>query len=800
MGRGTGSYRGYRFRADLRHRRGAWLGVAAVVGLSAGLVLALVAGARRSDTAIDRFVAESGAHDLMVINGIPGTFDFAEVDLDEVAALPGVADSQRADVLAASGRTEAGLLIDTTTVNFLADPSGRIGGEFSAFKYLEGRPADPDEPNEVVATFRTAETFDLEVGSTLAINFLDDEELGRLFTPADQGGTTFDTLADAPPFEELRVVGVAVEPGGLAPPSSDDTSTLWMTPAAEEAYAGSAVIEVLLVSLEDRAAGERAFLDRVEVLGGGLPVLTVSTADDADQAGRTVTPIVRALYLAGVLVAVVTLLVAGQVLARQAAVEAGDDPTLRALGWTRQDLIRLRVAKAMAIGVVAGLVAAGVGFALSPLFPLGLAGIAEPDPGLDLDGLVLVGGALAVAVAAALLAAVTGWWESGRSRQEWRARRPSRVLSVLTAAGASPPVVTGTGLAVQAGPRGSSPPVLTAGGTMALGLATVTAVLVFMASLGHLTETPRLFGWTWDVELGQEFSSRLTRTDIAVIRDDPDVAALAIGAATTLDLDGQRVEAFAVDDVVGRIEPSLLAGRRPEQVGEVVVSPGVGDIGTSVPARFGENETDLDIVGHAALPRADALLTFETLQVLAPRTARQTALVDLREGADADAFLERIRVPLAFTGQDVKLPELPDDLVNFGRVDSAPAVVAGSMALVAAATLIHALITTVRRRRRDLALLRTLGFTGRQLLTTVAWQATVLVGFAALVAVPVGIVVGRWAWSIFASELRVVAQPIVPALALAGAVLAALVLAGVVAVGTGRWFGRRSTASALRAE
>ena len=70
-------------------------------------MLALVAGARRSDTAIDRFVAESGAHDLMVINGIPGTFDFAEVDLDEVAALPGVADSQRADVLAASGRTEA---------------------------------------------------------------------------------------------------------------------------------------------------------------------------------------------------------------------------------------------------------------------------------------------------------------------------------------------------------------------------------------------------------------------------------------------------------------------------------------------------------------------------------------------------------------------------------------------------------------------------------------------------------------------------------------------------------------------
>ncbi len=387
-----------------------------------------------------------------------------------------------------------------------------------------------------------------------------------------------------------------------------------------------------------------------------------------------------------------------------------------------------------------------------------------------------------------------------RGRQDWQARRPSRVLAVLTVAGASPPVVTGTGLAVQAGPRGSPPPVLSAGATMALGLATVTAVLVFMASLGHLTETPRLFGWTWDVELGQEFSDRLTRADVASIREDPDVAAVAIGTATSLDLDGRRVDAFAVDDVVGTIEPSLLAGRRPEAVGEVVVSPGLGDVGSSVPARFGENETELDIVGHAALPRADALLTFETLQVLAPRTARQTALVDLREGADADAFVERIRVSLAFTGQDVKLPALPDDLVNFGRVDSAPAVVAGSMALVAAATLVHALITTVRRRRRDLALLRTLGFTGRQLLTAVAWQAAVIVGFAALVAVPVGIVVGRWAWSIFATELRVVGEPVVPAPALAGAVLAALLLAGVVAVATGRWFGRRPTAEALRAE
>ena len=193
--RGGGwSFRRYRFQADLRRRAGAWLGVAVVIGLSAGLALALVAGARRSDSAVERFVERPDVHQTMVINGIPGTFDFASVAFDEVAALPGVADSQALSVLAAAGRTEDGLLVDTPSVNFMADASGRMGRDLSRFKYLAGRPADPDDPHEVVAAFRTAEAFDLEVGSTIETNLLSEEELGRVFTPLDQGGASFDDL------------------------------------------------------------------------------------------------------------------------------------------------------------------------------------------------------------------------------------------------------------------------------------------------------------------------------------------------------------------------------------------------------------------------------------------------------------------------------------------------------------------------------------------------------------------------------------------------------------------------------
>ena len=169
---GGGSFRRYRFQADLRRRAGAWLGVAVVIGLSAGLALALVAGARRSDSAVQRFVDTPDAHQTLVVNGIPGTFDFASVDFDDVASLPGVAHTETLAVLAAAGQTEDGVLVDTPSVNFMADASGRMGRDVSPFKYLAGRPADPADPDEVVAAFRTAEAFDLEVGSTIDVNLL----------------------------------------------------------------------------------------------------------------------------------------------------------------------------------------------------------------------------------------------------------------------------------------------------------------------------------------------------------------------------------------------------------------------------------------------------------------------------------------------------------------------------------------------------------------------------------------------------------------------------------------------------
>jgi predicted lysophospholipase L1 biosynthesis ABC-type transport system permease subunit len=86
-------------------------------------------------------------------------------------------------------------------------------------------------------------------------------------------------------------------------------------------------------------------------------------------------------------------------------------------------------------------------------------------------------------------------------------------------------------------------------------------------------------------------------------------------------------------------------------------------------------------------------------------------------------------------------------------------------------------LSLVRRRRGELALLKVLGMTRRQVRAVVAWQTTVALLIAVLVGGPLGIVGGRLAWHAFAGSLGVVPIVEVPVLALVLG-LAALVLAG----------------------
>jgi len=147
----------------------------------------------------------------------------------------------------------------------------------------------------------------------------------------------------------------------------------------------------------------------------------------------------------------------------------------------------------------------------------------------------------------------------------------------------------------------------------------------------------------------------------------------------------------------------------------------------------------------------------------------------------------------------VSAPMQPVDLVNFGRVANLPLFVGGLLGLLAAATLAHLLVTSIRRRQRDLAVLKVVGFVPSQLRRTVAWQASVIAIASLLVGVPLGIVVGRWVWLAFTRELGVIPEVSLQPGLLVLLIVVVLLVANLIALVPARTAARTPVARIFRA-
>lgn len=124
--------------------------------------------------------------------------------------------------------------------------------------------------------------------------------------------------------------------------------------------------------------------------GGGGEGLQVAAA----SAERGTQLAVVALVLFGTLAGLVTLLLAGQALARQVLLEEADLAILAGLGMSRPEIVTMVVVRAALTGVTGGVLAVAVAVAASPLMPVGLARQAEISPGASVDALVLGAGFL----------------------------------------------------------------------------------------------------------------------------------------------------------------------------------------------------------------------------------------------------------------------------------------------------------------------------------------------------------------------------------------------------------------------
>src|SRR5438093_752598 len=132
-----------RARAELKARWRAWLSLTLMLGLFGGAVIAIAAGARRTDTAYPRFLRWSHAVDVYVPRFIgTGEGPFADVQLGDVEALPQVEESGSLRIFESIGDLSANAPADARVYVSLDRP-----------KVLEGRLPRSNAPSEVAVNW-----------------------------------------------------------------------------------------------------------------------------------------------------------------------------------------------------------------------------------------------------------------------------------------------------------------------------------------------------------------------------------------------------------------------------------------------------------------------------------------------------------------------------------------------------------------------------------------------------------------------------------------------------------------------
>lgn len=811
----------FRLRAEGRVRWRSWLGLMVLVGVSGGATLALAAGARRTDSAYPRLVEAQRSYDAVVFDrGLGGDVDVPPDFLDRVARLPQVAESGRFRTLFDSGgRTSDGRLIGEPDYLNTVIPADAAATVIRARqKLLDGRHPDPTAADEVAVNFTVAERYDLDVGDRMELDLFTGEQLLRLEEEGVQPRAV---------QYRFRVVGIFAGAGDFPPRTlGDGAGFVDLSRAFLENGSEFAPLTGLVVRLAGGAEDQAALRRGIEAIIDG-PADSVATFGQADQHAateRSIHVLAVGLWVFAALAATAATLVVGQSLVRTAMVDAADYPTLQALGLSRRQLVVLGLGRAAVIAIGGAVLAVLAAVVLSPLFPLGLARTAEPDPGLALDGLVLFvgGGALGLVVMAlGLLAA----WRSVRSTAgsgvETAEVRISRLAVWLAQGGFPPPAVAGVRMALVPGQGARAVPARSTLVGAVLGVAAISAALTFGRGLEHLLASPPLYGWNWDVTVGDGYDLDVFDEVVPALRDEPSIEAFGAGTFGAVTVEGREIFVMATDAMEGAIGPTVTEGRAPAAPDEILLGGATMDrlgvsIGETVSVRYlgtfnGEatkahEARPLAVVGQGVLPAQSDIglddagaVTFEGLSRLAPgeQINRNFFPVRFAEGVSQEEGLGRLRRSVDHYTVPV---QRPTDLVNFGRVDALPVLGAGLLGLISVAMLTHLLLSSVRRRRRDLALLKVLGLTRGQVRLTVVWQVTTLAVVALVVGLPLGTAAGRWAWTVAADRLGVLVEPVVPIAVLALLVPFTVLVVNAAATLPARFAARTRPAVLLRAD
>lgn len=778
-------------RAEARDRWRALLGLALLVALVGALALAALAGARRTGSALDRFVDATQARDARIIVPEAGDVDDLAARL---AARSWVTDVARVDTLVlATGGGEF--------LSVLAGPDPEFQTTIDRPLLLEGRAALPGTTGEIAIDERTREEFGLEPGDPLAVHTVDPENFACAL---DQTCTL-----EPPdgPEESLVVTGVTRDADAFisrdfSPEASAPTSFF-----EDYGRRTGSFGTTILVRLEDGADDLPRLEDLVDASGTTAFVIDAKT-DYLASPSDAIDVASTSLLVLALVTGLVGAAAVGQAVSRQLASADVRSQVLADLGMPG----RLRAA-AFALPLV-GAAAVGTGLAVliaivaSDRFPLAQVRRIEPDPGLRIDPMVLAGGYVVI------VGSITGWALWTARRQSARARRARHARSSVVAerlarSGAPPALVAGTRLAFETGRGRTAVPVRSALLGALLGVSGLVAAGVIGTSLHELVVAPERWGFNWSAT-GTPLDPSTLEAQVPRIGDEDGVDGVAVYRLGLLDLDGEQVAGHALQLPQGRMQYTLLDGDRPEADDEIALGEitrrrlGV-EIGDTVVATDPDDqEIDLEVVGTVALPvfqdrepGVGAALSFGGWERVA-LSGGTTELV-LRYDGDADPAEVEERLGAAYQ-LGFRPPPLPSRLDNLDDGSTVLTVLLAFFALIGTLGLGHAVVTSVRRRRQTFAVWRSLGFTPGQVRRAVLWQSELVAGVGLALGLPVGLAVGRLAWAAIIGDLGVVDTPSTPVLLIVVTVPAALLVAVLVAAGPAWVAARGPAARSLRAE
>ena len=843
----------YRSRATLRRRWGGYVSVVLLIGLLGGVGMAAIAGGRRTQSSYPTFFTSTNPSNLTISASAPtggntavppaGTAKFTS----EMARL---ADVQRVRTLLAPNvfplatngaprLTASGNLVTAGSLDGLLLDQDRV-------TVVEGRRADPKRANEVMVTANAAQQLGVHLGQVVPLGF---------YTNAQTSERDFGTPALSPRLRvDARLVGIIVLNDDVVQDDIDQAyGFLVVTPAflRDVVSVSPAAAQPVLYGLQLRRGNQdvvRVEKSLTNIVPPGSTYQFHVTSRVVSAVELSVKPESVALGAFGAIAAVVALILGAQAVSRQLRIGDDDRRVMRALGASPAVTVGEGLVSVLIAIVLGSLLAVAVAVALSPLAPLGPVRPVYPEGGTSFDWTVLGIGAAGLLVglgAAAVVMSIRG----APSRAERRPRAPMRSSNIARAGeAAGMPVagVVGVRFALE-NPRGSTAlPVRSALLGTAVAVAVVVATLTFASGLNTLVSHPSLYGWNWTYMLNA--SNDVPPQALTALDHDPDVAAWAGANLANAQIDDQSIP-ILLSSTEAELSPPILSGHGLNAEGQIVLGAAtmavlhkhVGDTvlvsyGTPADAPVYVPPTRLKIVGTATLPTVGytsfiADHTSMGTGALVPMgieppafqrvlhspdqnlNGQEMVFVRLRPGVSAATGREDLQrlarsankvFAADSSGQGNTVAVLgvqrPAQIVNYRSVGSTPIILAVGLAVGAVVALGLTLAASVRQRRRDLALLKTLGFTQRQLAAAITWQAMVAAVVGVIIGIPLGIVTGRQLWVLFARNINAVPDPTVPILSVLVVAIGTMVFASLVSTLPGRRAARTSTALVLRAE